>query len=447
MRYKSQSTEIASTKPDQKAQRARVFWRTLACAATAFSIAALLIVPKESISAADSVEDHIPTGVYCCHGYANDSVSPSQAAPYVTWASADATGAAEDHAAGIANVYRYIDISTVYKGDHAYPLIEGGPLSGAHAMNCSGQPVTIAKPPGFLTDPTKPETVKLLDQEITYEYDPAFTAYFVDDIDAYRWVANGPPCDGTPPTPWHEPAAAESYAAMLGAARIEEGGHTIVPFIIVNALSVFADKPDLHRSPLAVLTPANVLGGMCEDCYGSNTPDALKGGVEWQDDEDLEIRTIQLHKIFWDYVRYIGNVPAARIYTFASFMLAWDPHYSIYQTAYKPTTPGQLHVTPETGIVAHDPTVQVKSIGELRDVGGTYVREYRRCYYRRVPIGACAFVVNSDSVAHPAPRFAASFRHTIALHGGMVLEGGTVSANGPQMPATVPPLSAFILTR
>lgn len=441
MRYKLKSTENALGKPEQMAYCARVLWLALSCAA-------LLLVPKDVGLAADAVENHVPTAAYCCHGYANDTVNPAEAAPYMTWASGtDAAGAVADHAAGIANVYRYIDISYVYKGDHAYSAIDGGALSSARALNCSGAPIETAGHPGLLTDPTKADTVKLLDQEITYEYDPAFTAYFVDDIDTFRWVKNGPPCDGNPPAPWSEPAAAQAYASMLGSARIDIKGRSIVPFIIVNALSVYADKPALHASPLAVLTPPNVLGGMCEDCYGSNTPDALKGGSEWQDDEDMEIRTVRMHKIFWDYVRYIGNVPAARIYTFASFMLAWDPHYTVYQTAYKPNAPGQLHITPETGIVAHDPVKDIRGVNDLRDSGGTYVREYRRCYYRSAAIGPCAFVVNSDQEPHAGPKLGFASRHTIAVHGGMVLEGGTVSADGPQMPATIPPLTAFIATR
>jgi hypothetical protein len=447
MDYKLQSTVTATQKRDQKAQDGRAFRLDIPSAIALCLFTALLVTARPGEPA--SVDLHVPTGVYCCHGYANDSVASSAAAPYVTWASADATGAKADHQAGIQNVYRYIDVSAVYNGDHAYPLIAGGPLSAARALNCSGQPIEIASHNGgFLTDPSRPETVKLLDQEITYEYDPAFTAYFVDDIDAYRYVKNGPPCSGNPPAPWREPAAAQAYASMLGGVSLDIGGRTIVPEIVVNALSVFANQPALHTAPLGVLTPANVLGGMCEDCYGSNTPDAVKGGAEWQDDEDLEIQTIRIHKLFWDYVRYIANVPAARIYTFASFMLAWNPQYSVYQTAYKPDVPGQLHVTPETGIVAYEPVkTQVGSVNDLRDAGGTYVREYRTCYYRRAPIGSCAFIVNSDNVAHSAPHLAMAYRHTVTVAGGMVLEGGTVSTNGPAMPQTIGPTTALIATR
>lgn len=396
--------------------------------------------------AATRVESHIPTGVYCCHGYANDTVSPAEAAPYVTWANTDHTGADADHAGGIKKVVQYIDIGRVYRGDRAYPLVEGGRFSGALARNCGGQPIATS-PAGYMTDPFSPHTLGLLNDEISYNYDPAFSAYFVDDVDALRWgMLNGPPCrEGRS---WSEPSASIAYASLLASVRVNAGGREIVPKIIMNGLSQYTDKPELHTVPLNTLRPANVIGGMCEGCFGDNSPDNLKTGVEWQGDADLEIKTVRLRKIYWDYVRYIANDPHARLFTYASFMLAWDPEYTIYQTAYKPNSAGQLHVTPETQFVAHDPVKRgFDSIEALRDRGGTYVREYRECYYRARPVGACAFVVNSDSNAHTAPRLSREYRHTMMVSGGMVLEGGSVSLDAPPMPSTIPPMTGMVLTR
>ncbi|MGH7683179.1 MAG: hypothetical protein ACREMT_02440 [Vulcanimicrobiaceae bacterium] len=400
--------------------------------------------------AAPGRENHVPTAVYCCHGYANDTVSPSEAGPYVTWATTDRDGAEADRAAGIRHAVEYIDVGRVYRPDRAYPFVNGGKFAGARAVNCSGQLIATS-PEGFMTDPYKAETLDLLDDEIAYNYSSAYAAYFVDDVDSFRWgMQNGPPCRGTPATPWAEPSASIAYAALLASVRVRVGSREVAPKIIINGLNQYADKPAMHAFPLNTLRPANVIGGMCEGCFADNTPDTLKSGAEWQDDLDLEIKTVRMHKIFWDYVRYIANDPKARLYTYASFMLAWDPDYTLYQTAYKPNSAGQLHVTPETQLVAHDPVKRgFDSVDALRDGDGdgTYVREYRNCSYRGQPIGSCAFVVNSDSAAHRAPRLSLEYRHTLTVEGGMVLEGGRASLVGPQMPATIPAMTGFVLTR
>jgi hypothetical protein len=415
-------------------------------------LAAALSSAGSSAQAAPNapVPAHVQTAVYCCHGYANDTVAPAAAAPYVNWATTDlAEGARADRAAGIEHTVQYIDASRIYSDDHAYPLIDGGKFASARALNCAGEAVRTRPLAGFLIDPYSPETLRLLDEELDYRYDPAYNVYFFDDVDAFRWeLANGPPCTGRPPAPWAEPATAKAYATLLSSVRIEETGRAFVPKIVFNGLSAYADKPAMHVMPLYVLAAPNVIGGMCEGCYGDNSPDTLKSGSEWRDDLDLEIKTIHLHKVFWDYVRYIADDPHARLYTFASFMLAWDPEYSVYQTAYKPRVAGQLHVTPETGIVAYDPVkTDIVSVYDLRDPGGTYAREYRRCYYRRTPIGPCAFVVNSDALPHPRPKLAFTYHHTVEVRGGMVLEGGSLSTRGPEAPAAIPPTSGFILTR
>ncbi|HEY1729322.1 MAG TPA: hypothetical protein VGG22_13170 [Candidatus Baltobacteraceae bacterium] len=411
-------------------------------------LATALLVGRPA-TAAVPVEAHVPTAAYCCHGYANDTVAPSSAAPYLTWAATpDNPGADADRAAGIQNIYRYVDVFKVYQGDHLYAAVDGGKYAATRATNCGGVLIRTESPPGYLTNPRSPQTLNLLDEELAYRYYPAYNAYFIDDADAYRYgLTNGPPCIGN--TPWPEPATAEQDATLLAAARIQVAGRSIVPNLIFNGLSDYVDKGDQYTVPLAMLKPANVLGGMCEECFAGNKPDKVTYDTEWRDDLGLEIKTERMRKIFWLYVRYIANNPAARAYTFASYMLAWDPKFSVYQTAYAPNQAGQLHVTPETQLVAHDPLKgNIESVDELRDPAGTYVREYAHCYYRRSPIGGCAFVVNSDrSAARSRPHLAQNYNHTAALHGGMVLEGGTLSFDGPPMPGSLAPTTGYILTR
>ena len=395
------------------------------------------------------VPAHVPTAAYCCAGYGNDLVSPQQAAPYVSWAAnPSAAGAAADRAAGIEHVYEYIDTFRIYRGDHAFATLSRLSASSVLAHNCHGESVATTRP-GYLASPFAPGTLQLFDDELTYRYDPAYTAYFIDDVDDYKYgLQNGPPCVGEPPQMWREPDTARAYAALLRDARARVGGGTIAPPLIFNGLSDYAGVPELHAVPLVLFDVSNVIGGMCEGCLGDNSPDKLAGGAEWRDDEDLELQTIRRRKIFWDYVRYIANQPAARLYTFASFMLTWHSRYTVYQTAYAPNAAGGLHVTPETGIVAREPRKQIESVDALRAEGGAYVREYRACYYRGRPLGGCAFIVNSDANASlPRPRLEGDYRHTVVLSGGMVLEGGTVSVEGPPLPERLAPLSAAIAVR
>lgn len=405
------------------------------------------VVAGASGTGAPGAATHIPTGAYCCMGYANDTVDAHQIVPYVTWANTNRWGAQADRTAGVPYVVQYFDVARIYVKDRAYPLVNGGRLAGARAVTCSGQPI-ISSPAGFIADPFKPEALDLIEDELRNVYNAVFTAYFMDDVDTTRYgITNGPPCTGNPAVPWTEPASADAYARLIGAIRLDADGHSITPKIMINGLSQWADKPAMRLVPLHLLAPANVLGGMCEGCYGDNSPDKVKSGTEWLGDLDIEIRTIRMHKIFWDYVRYLANDPQARLYTFASFMLAWDPQYSIYQTVYKTDNPGQLHVTPETGLVALEPLHPADSVEQLRDPGGTYFREYRQCYYRGASIGACAFVVNSDAVAHPRPRLSLDYRSVATVRGGMVLEGGEVSMHGASVPDQIPPASGWILTR
>jgi len=399
-----------------------------------------------ALAAAPNILSHVPTAAYCCHGYANDTVDPAQAAPYLTWASSpDPAGAAADRAVGIANVYRYVDTFRVYSGDHAYRSVAGGQYASAVARDCAGAQVETQRP-GFLISPYAAQALGLLADELTYRYDPNYTAYFIDDVDAYKYgLKNGPPCNAN--QPWREPETTEENASLLRRVRIDVHGTQIAPILIVNGLADYASDPALHAAPLGLLDVPNVIGGMCEGCFADNTPDKLASGAEWQDDADLEIRTIRMHKIFWDYVRYIDDNAAARIYTFASFMLAWDPSYSVYQTAYAPLSRGQLHVTPETGIVAYQPLKPIASVEQLRDAGGTYFREYRACYYRAKPLGGCAFVVNSDSSAHAIPALSQRYAHAVSIrNNAMVLEGGSVSFDDAFSNHSLSPLSAIIVT-
>jgi hypothetical protein len=133
-----------------------------------------------------------------------------------------------------------------------------------------------------------------------------------------------------------------------------------------------------------------------------------------------------------------------RIYQYASFLLTYDPASSIISEKY--TTPSNLAVFPEEGLVALDPLIPSPAkIGKLKVDVWTYGRQYASCYLWGVPIGACAAVVDADrpTASHPFP-WPGVYAHTLVLSGGGVLDGGIADPTGPAPPATMPGTSAVI---
>jgi hypothetical protein len=127
-----------------------------------------------------------------------------------------------------------------------------------------------------------------------------------------------------------------------------------------------------------------------------------------------------------------------------------------------------LAVWPEEGIY---PTGPVQSMGapggggclagrgvvcsrgghnDVEVVGGVYRREFRACYEKGVPFGACAAVVNTTSapVRVRSSWLRQSYRHQIALAGGDVQSGGALRLAGGSFAAgatTIAPHDAILL--
>jgi len=122
---------------------------------------------------------------------------------------------------------------------------------------------------------------------------------------------------------------------------------------------------------------------------------------------------------------------------YASFLLTYSPSLSIISEQFD--TPSNFHVEPESQLVALRPLVaQPGNISGLQYSRGIYGCEYAACYLDGKSIGACAAAVNSNAVgtsgAFPWPR---KYKHTLALSGGGVLDGGSVDASGPVPPASI----------
>jgi hypothetical protein len=194
------------------------------------------------------------------------------------------------------------------------------------------------------------------------------------------------------------------------------------------------------------LSGSAIAGGVFEECFMT----AL-----WSSEENGQLQTIALLKSqgkppgagFWCYAdntaATASTVIPQRQYIYASFLLTYDPNYSVFQESF--TTPSTFKVYPETGFVPLSPTVIPTSVTGLLTSTGAYARRYNACYYRRTLLGHCEVVVNpstTSSVAVPNPW---GLRHRMVLSGGGILDGGTATFGGTA-PATMGPKSGLILT-
>ncbi|HTX02800.1 MAG TPA: hypothetical protein VMD07_03900 [Candidatus Acidoferrales bacterium] len=434
---------------------------------------------------------HVQTGDYCCGGYANDTPSGGVTAAK-TWinyfampsANGDSTGTYPSFgtpglaAAGITpgHVYAYVDDSRIYQGDAQYNNIApGGPDASAEAKDCSGNPITVRNHTGYLSDPYKPATVQLYDNDVKtqYNYSSEYGVIYLDDI-GYAYNDNSAvPCENG--IPFAQPGVSSSYATLFSEITVAglAAGHLPPSFLLNTLYPMIAEttgNASLLTSSIAALTsPASVFALNCEGCYadtvnaavGDSTPNEM--GNQWLLVEDAEIALVNLRKVFWlqdqDSTSRGSTSYAGRTYAFASFMLTWDPNYTVYQNDYYGTPSNgvnpnssnpQIHVFPEEALTAYNPLVPYPStasgIGALKDAGGTYVREYASCYNNGVSVGPCAFVVNPDSSTHPKPALHGTYNHTMVIGSQLdVLDGGTVSMTGTAIPSTVPALTGYVL--
>jgi hypothetical protein len=153
----------------------------------------------------------------------------------------------------------------------------------------------------------------------------------------------------------------------------------------------------------------------------------------------------QQHKLFMCYSSNLSTAStaiAARLYVYASFLLTYDLGTSLIWEYFQ--TASWYTVEPESQLVALSPAVATPStISGLRQSTGVYARKYGACYLAGRLVGACAVVVNSDNVSSHRFPFT-GYHHTLALHGGGILDGGTVATNGAAPPSNLAPISAVI---
>jgi hypothetical protein len=375
-----------------------------------------------------SAPTHVLTADYYGPPYGPTTLTPSQLAPYLTWASSLITYSNELADAGIKTMV-YTD---------ANRIVPDSPLwsspSNAFAHTCSGD---------LITDYFDNTTFTLMNNGSTAlqsAYDSyisswtsgnSVNAIFEDDVVVPSYYpagffSPGLPCD-------------YSDSSWLANERSLEA--SINHDTIINGLSALNDEgPSLS---VQVLSNPSTIGGMFENCvYESTDPD---GVWVWTALENTQLEVTAERKIFQcmdtDGTQ-ADDAYAGRIYTLASFLMTYNPAYSVLWELYG--TPSGFHVMPESQLVPLDPVVPTPSTVSNLESNDVYFREYRECYYAGRLIGQCAMVVNNDRAVHATPALTLSYHHTLVLSGNGVLDGGTVSFEGPAPPSSLGAESAFI---
>jgi hypothetical protein len=250
----------------------------------------------------------------------------------------------------------------------------------------------------------------------------------VDDTGSV-WGLSGTPCNYTD-SAWQ--SGANTVEASLGKPAF------------VNALNGSSKVFQVGYT-----TPSNVIGGMCESCYAywdtvnGVREDFPRYGSTWTDTENAEALMVSRHKIFWEYARAVGSAASEiglRNYSYASYLLTYDPNYTMLQEAWQ--TPSGLEIFPETGLVPMNPVTTYTNVAYYQRSGGAYMREFGACYYRGVNKGRCAVVVNNTKSTETMPTTA--YSHAMVLSGYGVLDGGSVSFAGSR-PSSLAPTTGYVL--
>ena len=308
------------------------------------------------------------------------------------------------------------------------------------AHDCNGDRIVITKLPYtfYLMNPASPDLYQLWINELqnvrhNWGGDPDYV--FEDTADHINFVSSMP-------CAFWQPA----WDASTNAMDVTFENATHEP-IIYNAGDIHGLNDKIEVSPAVEIDPTTQ-GGLTEACFGNGfaLPRPLQWGPLWLETETQLLRMQQDHRIAVCHANSLNdgakNVDQ-RLYVYASYILTYDPKYSIFSEMY--ATPSHLTVYPEIFLVPHfayNPVVH--NINEMAQPGGTYAREFAQCHFRGVNVGGCAFIVNPSLTKHAAFPFPGKYKSTVLLSGYGVLDEGSISIDGPAPPDKLAPLSAVV---
>lgn len=380
------------------------------------------------------VPKHVQTAEYLWSS-TETSTSPSVYAPYLNWAYTLNSRAGMTRSAGIKTV---LYTSPMMPNSNTYEYNElNGTYAAVKARTCSGTIVKTYSGTGLLADPTRSGTSSYFQNIVNHVtsavsaanpgYSHPWDLIFIDN-DGPLYGASATPCNYSATT-WG--TAQDSQLATTGQK------------FILNSLSVADSNVPTYVSRLK---GSAIAGGEFEECFMTSL---------WASEEDAQLQTIALLKSegkpggagFWCYA---DNTKAAaytataqRMYIYASFLLTYDPNYSVFQESF--STPSTFKVMPETGFVPMSPVSVPSAVTGLATSTGAYLQRYNSCYYRGSLIGRCEIIVNPSTTSYVSVPNPWALHHSMVLSGNGVLDGGSVSFSGA-VPSRMGPKSGLILT-
>jgi hypothetical protein len=160
--------------------------------------------------------------------------------------------------------------------------------------------------------------------------------------------------------------------------------------------------------------------------------------------EENGVLAVQAHRK-WAMVMPSGDTaPAKRLYTYAAWMLVYDPTYSVFNMEVVQSDGYSLY--PETQLVPLQPAATANGdVAQLKR-GGVYVREFGACAIAAQPIGPCAAVVNASGSASAAVPALSGYAHQIALDAASLYTGGKARVISGT-PTSLGPTSGAIFVR
>lgn len=379
------------------------------------------------------VPKHVQTAEYLWTS-TETSRGPAYYAPYLSFAYTLYSQMAAAQKAGIKTVL-YSSPVMAQSNTYEYTALNGYP--GARATTCSGSLVHTYNGSGLLADPTK-STAASYYQNVMSHYESM--AKQANPGYSHPWdlifIDNDGPLYGASATPCN-------YNAITWGTAQDSALATTGQKFILNSLSVADSNVPAYVSRLK---GSAIAGGVFEECFTT----AL-----WSSEEDAQLQSIALLKSqgkpggagFWCYAdnntASASTVTPLRMYIYASFLLTYDPNYSVFQESF--ATPSTFKVMPETGFVPMSPVSVPTGVTGLATSTGAYLQRYNSCYYRGSLIGRCEIIVNPSTTSYVSVPNPWALHHSMVLSGNGVLDGGSVSFSGA-VPSRMGPKSGLILT-
>ncbi|HET9095601.1 MAG TPA: hypothetical protein VFN37_02980 [Candidatus Baltobacteraceae bacterium] len=368
-----------------------------------------------------AVPRHVQTADYWQGAAGTKNVPAQQAARALSWVETDVPGSQQISPLGVKTLL-YTNPNRVMPGDPLY-----GPDEDEYAHTCGGARARgEARYRGLvLTNPRSRTLASMWRRSVdAHTHEAHFDAVFADEAVGTSYAQDNP-CNYD----FDDWIRAET--------QLFRGlGYPV----IYNGLNHF----DNHGIAKEIALNKSAAGGMMEECYAQLDADHRVGGWQWWATEETELDMARDSKYFFCYGRDLTPADQAhdgRMYTYASFLLTYDPRTTVLWEYYK--TPSGGHVMPESQLVALDPVKRVTRVAQLRAPGGAYVREYRKCYLGGRFVGACAAAVNPDTAAHDLRL--PGYNRTLTLQGSGIFDGGTVRITAARPPEDLQPLGAAIV--